>query len=76
MTLVELDHGLRKLRLSGMPAVLETRLRQAQSEKMTPLDLVSSSSATSSSAVKTGSSNADTHRRAFVTRIARSIVLI
>ena len=41
MNLVELDHALRQLRLSGMAAVLETRLRQAQSEKMTPLDLVS-----------------------------------
>jgi DNA replication protein DnaC len=41
MTLVELDHALRKLRLSGMAAVLETRLRHAQSEKMTPIDLVS-----------------------------------
>ena len=41
MNLVELDHALRKLRLSGMAAVLETRLRQAQSEKLTPLDLVS-----------------------------------
>lgn len=41
MNLVELDHALRKLRLSGMAAVLETRLRQAQSERMTPLDLVS-----------------------------------
>jgi DNA replication protein DnaC len=41
MNLVELNAALRKLRLSGMAAVLETRLRQAQSEKMTPLDLVS-----------------------------------
>ena len=41
MNLVELDHALRKLRLSGMAAVLETRLRQAQSEKLTPIDLVS-----------------------------------
>lgn len=41
MNLVELDHALRKLRLSGMAAVLETRLRQAQTERMTPLDLVS-----------------------------------
>jgi DNA replication protein DnaC len=41
MNLVELDHALRKLRLSGMAAVLETRLRQAQSEKLAPLDLVS-----------------------------------
>ncbi len=41
MNLIELDHALRKLRLSGMAAVLETRLRQAQSEKLTPIDLVS-----------------------------------
>ena len=31
MNLVELDHALRKLRLSGMADVLETRLRHAQS---------------------------------------------
>ena len=41
MNLVELDHALRKLRLSGMAAVLETRLRHAQTEKLAPLDLVS-----------------------------------
>ena len=41
MNLVELDHALHKLRLSGMADVLETRLRQAQTEKMAPLDLVS-----------------------------------
>ena len=41
MNLVELDRALRKLRLSGMANVLETRLRQAQSEKMAPLDVVS-----------------------------------
>ena len=41
MNPVELDHALRKLRLSGMADVLETRLRQAQSERMAPLDLVS-----------------------------------
>ncbi len=40
MNLVELDHALRKLRLSGMADVLETRLRQAQAEKLVPLDLV------------------------------------
>lgn len=37
MNLVELDRALRQLRLSGMPAVLETSLRQAQAEKMTSL---------------------------------------
>ncbi len=41
MNLIELDHALRKLRLSGMAATLETRLRQAQTEKLTPIDLVS-----------------------------------
>jgi DNA replication protein DnaC len=41
MNLVELDRALRQLRLSGMAAVLDTRLRQAQTEKMVPTDLVS-----------------------------------
>jgi DNA replication protein DnaC len=41
MNPVELDRALRKLRLSGMADVLETRLRQAQSEKLVPIDLVS-----------------------------------
>jgi DNA replication protein DnaC len=41
MNLVELDRALRQLRLSGMAAVLETRLRHAQSEKLAPIDLVS-----------------------------------
>jgi DNA replication protein DnaC len=41
MNLVELDLALRKLRLSGMAAVLDTRLRQAQTEKLAPIDLVS-----------------------------------
>jgi DNA replication protein DnaC len=41
MNLVELDRALRQLRLSGMAAILETRLRQAQAEKLAPIDLVS-----------------------------------
>jgi DNA replication protein DnaC len=41
MNLIELDHALRTLRLSGMATTLESRLRQAQSEKQTPIDLVS-----------------------------------
>ena len=36
MTLVELDRALRKLRLSGMADVLETRLRHAQTETAAP----------------------------------------
>ncbi|MGH7288067.1 MAG: IS21-like element helper ATPase IstB [Myxococcota bacterium] len=41
MNLVELDHALRKLRLSGMAATLETRLLEAQSDRRAPIDLVS-----------------------------------
>lgn len=41
MNLVELDHALRKLRLSGMAATLEMRLLEAQSERCAPIDLVS-----------------------------------
>jgi DNA replication protein DnaC len=41
MNLVELDHALRQLRLSAMADVLEARLRQAQSERQTAIDLVS-----------------------------------
>jgi DNA replication protein DnaC len=41
MNLVELDRALRQLRLSGIAAVLETRLRQAQTEHLAPMDLVS-----------------------------------
>ncbi|MEO7435697.1 MAG: IS21-like element helper ATPase IstB [Candidatus Binatia bacterium] len=40
MTLAELDRALRQLRLSGMADVLEARLRQAQTERQAPLDLV------------------------------------
>jgi hypothetical protein len=32
MNLMELERSLRQLRLGGMAAVLETRLRQAQAE--------------------------------------------
>jgi DNA replication protein DnaC len=42
MNLMELDRALRQLRLSGMAAVLETRLHQAQTEPMAPIDLLSS----------------------------------
>lgn len=40
MHLVELESALRQLRLGGMAAVLETRLRQAQAEPMAPIDLI------------------------------------
>jgi DNA replication protein DnaC len=41
MNLIELQRALRQLRLGGIAAVLETRLRQAQTEAMAPLDLIS-----------------------------------
>src|SRR6202166_1107501 len=41
MNLIELQHALRQLRLGGMATVLETRLRQAQTEAMAPIDLIS-----------------------------------
>src|SRR5437762_1039454 len=41
MHLVELERSLRQLRLGGMAAVLESRLRQAQAETMAPIDLIS-----------------------------------
>jgi DNA replication protein DnaC len=41
MNLIELDHALRKLRLSGMAATLEVRLLEAQSDRRAPIDLVS-----------------------------------
>src|SRR6202142_4221422 len=40
MNLIELQRALRQLRLGGMAAVLETRLHQAQSEAMAPIDLI------------------------------------
>jgi DNA replication protein DnaC len=42
MNLIELERALRQLRLGGMAAVLETRLRQAQAEPMAPIDLLAS----------------------------------
>jgi len=41
VNLTELQQALRQLRLGGIAAVLETRLRQAQAEAMAPIDLIS-----------------------------------
>lgn len=41
MNLIELNLALRKLRLGGMAASLDTRLVQAQAEPLAPIDLVS-----------------------------------
>jgi DNA replication protein DnaC len=42
MNLIELRHALSKLRLGGMAATLESRLLQAQTESLAPIDFVSS----------------------------------
>ena len=73
MNLVELDRALRQLRLSGMAAVLETRLRHAQTETAhADRSRLDARRPTSSCAAKTGSSSAGTNRRAFAIPIARS----
>ena len=41
MNLVELQRALRQLRLGGMAAVLEPRLLEAQSERVAPIDFIS-----------------------------------
>src|SRR5262249_31563917 len=41
MNLIELDRALKQLRLGGIAAVLETRLQQARTERMAPVDLIS-----------------------------------
>jgi len=41
MNLIELQRALCQLRLGGVAAVLETRLHQAQTERMAPIDLIS-----------------------------------
>ena len=41
MNLIELQRALKQLRLGSMAAVLETRLHQAQAERMAPIDLIS-----------------------------------
>lgn len=41
MNLIERQRALRQLRLGGVAAVLEIRLHQAQTEHMTPIDLIS-----------------------------------
>lgn len=41
MNPTELDRALRQLRLSGMAGTLQTRLHQAQAEKLAPIDLIS-----------------------------------
>src|SRR5687767_4047320 len=41
MNLIELQRACRQLRLGGIAAVLETRIHQAQTERMPPIDFIS-----------------------------------
>jgi DNA replication protein DnaC len=41
MNIIELQRALKQLRLGGIAAVIETRLQQAQTEPMAPIDLIS-----------------------------------
>jgi IstB-like ATP binding protein len=41
MNVIELKNALAQLRLGGIAAVIETRLHQAQTEPMAPIDLIS-----------------------------------
>jgi len=41
MNAIEMDHALRKLRLSGMANTLETRLVEAQASNLSPMDFLS-----------------------------------
>ena len=72
MNLIELQRALRQLRLGGMAAVLETRLRQAQAEPMAPIDLLSCWSPTNSPAAPTGCWSGAANRPASATRTRRS----
>ena len=66
-------HALRQLRLGGMAAVLETRLRQAQAEPMAPIDLISLLwSPTNSPAARTGCWSAAANRPPFAIPTRRS----
>ena len=76
MNLVELDRALRQLRLSGMAAVLETRLRHAQTEKLTPIDLVSMLVSDELLRRQDASSSVGTNRPAFAILIDRSTTSI
>jgi hypothetical protein len=64
MNLIELSRSLHQLSLGGKVAVLETRLLQAQTENMAPIDLLSTLVSTRSSAVANGRWKDVTSRRA------------
>lgn len=76
MNLTELDRALRQLRLSGMADVLEARLRHAQTERLSPLDLVATLVSDELQRRQDRLFDRRTNKRASVIRIARSTVSI
>ena len=62
MNLIELNRALHQLRLGGMVAVLETRLQQAQTDNMAPIDLISTLVSDELPAAANGCSTAGTSR--------------
>jgi DNA replication protein DnaC len=74
MHLVELERSLRQLRLGGMAAVLETRLRQAQAEAMAPTDLIACLVSDELTGALTGCPSAAASRPPFAIRTRISMI--
>jgi len=79
MNLIELNRALGQLRLGGIAAVLETRIRQAQAEAMPPIDFLPASSPTNSLVVASdcwseeqNKPSSETRRRLSITSISTS----
>jgi hypothetical protein len=75
MNLAEVDRALRKLRLSGMADFLEARLRHAQAERLSPLDLVATLVSDDLQRREAGSWRDAISRPAFAISIAASTAL-
>ena len=73
MNLIELNRSLVQLRLSGMAAVMETRLLQAQSESMAPIDRSPSWSLTNLPVATSDFWSGATSRRSSATQTSYSI---
>jgi hypothetical protein len=72
MNTIELARALKQLRLSGMADVLETRLVQAQAEKLVHLDFLAVLVGDELARLRTGCSASDSRRPSFATSAARS----
>ena len=76
MNLIEMNRALRQLRLGGMAAVLETRLRQAQAEAMAPIDLIACLISDELLAAATDCWNDGASKPSFAIHKSPSIILI